>query len=162
VKPGDKAQRLRAAWAEQAEHLRMALRAAGELEANARRLGAWSAAPSDAERDVQDRFIFRFSKAVDAMRKRLFPQLLDYAEDLDGLPSLRDRLNRLEKYGLLETEQWIELGLRRNAFEHDYPDPASREAALRQACEALPEIQSTLRRCRDWLDSRFGLILPPL
>ncbi len=160
--PADKALRLQETWAEQSENLRMLLRAAAELEANALRLGAWGTAPTDAERDVQDRFIFRFSKTVDAMRKRLFPQLLDYAEDLDGLPTLRDRLNRLEKYGLLETDAWIELGLRRNAFEHDYPDPASREASLRQAFETLPEIQSAMGHCRDWLQSRFGLALPPL
>lgn len=140
----------------------MAVRAARELEANARRLGAWGAAATDAERDVQDRFIFRFSKIVDAMRKRLFPQLLDYAEELDGLPTLRDRLNRLEKYGLVDADAWVELGLRRNAFEHDYPDPASREASLKQAFDSLPEIQSTLGHCRDWLENRFGLVLPPL
>ena len=160
--PGDKARCLCETWAEQSENLRMLLRAAKELEANAMRLGGWGIAPTDAERDVQDRFIFRFSKTVDAMRKRLFPQLLDYAEDLDGLPTLRDRLNRLEKYGLLETDVWIELGLRRNAFEHDYPDPSSREASLKQAFDMLEEIHPTLGRCRDWLGTRFGLVLPPL
>jgi hypothetical protein len=160
--PADKTQRLCETWAEQAENLRMLSRAAEQLEANALRLDAWSAAPTDAERDVQDRFIFRFSKTVDAMRKRLFPQLLDFAEDLDGLPTLRDRLNRLEKYGLLETDAWIELGLRRNAFEHDYPDPARREASLKQAFDTLPVIQSAMGHSRDWLESRFGLALPPL
>ena len=158
--PADKTLRLQETWAEQSENLRIVLRAAAELEANAQRLGAWSATPTDAERDVQDRFIFRFSKIVDAMRKRLFPQLLDYAEELDGLPTLRDRLNRLEKYGLLETDAWIELGLRRNAFEHDYPGPANREASLKQAFDTLPTIQSAMVRCHDWLEERFGLALP--
>ena len=54
------------------------------------------------------------------------------------------------------------MGLRRNAFEHDYPDPASREASLRQAFDTLSAIQSTMVRCRDWLESRFGLALPLL
>ncbi len=160
--PGDKVRRLRETWAEQCENLRMLQRAARELEANAMRLGGWGCASSDDERDVQDRFIFRFSKIVDAMRKRLFPQLLDYAEELDGLPTLRDRLNRLEKYDLLETDDWIELGLRRNAFEHDYPDPSSREASLKQAFEMLGAIKQTLVRCHDWLGKRFGLALPTL
>jgi hypothetical protein len=158
--PDDKALRLQETWAEQAENLRMLARAATQLEANALRLGAWSATPTDAERDVQDRFIFRYSKTVDAMRKRLFPQLLDYAEELDGLPTLRDRLNRLEKYGLLETDAWIELGLRRTAFGHDDPDPARREASLKQAFDSLPTIHCAMGRARDWLESRFGLALP--
>lgn len=155
--PADKASRLQDAYNEQVENLRMLMRAAQELQSNAIRLGSWSAAPSDPERDVQDRFIFRFSKLVDAMRKRLFPYLLDYTEDLSELPSLRDRLNRLEKYGLLETEYWIELGLRRNAFEHDYPDPKLREAALRQAVELIPILTTTLDNCANWLNTRFGL-----
>ena len=160
--PLDKEQRLLESCTEQAENLRMLLRAASELVANARRLGAFHAAPSDAERDVQDRFVFRFSKSVDAMRKRLFPYLLDYSEDLSELPTLRDRLNRLEKYGLLEAEQWVELGLRRNAFEHDYPDAETREAALRQAVSQLPELVQTYERCRKWLEHRFGLQCSPL
>ena len=86
--PDDKALRLRETFAEQAENLRMLLRAGRELQANALRLGTWSAAPTDVECDVQDRFIFRFSKMVDAMRKRLFPHLLDYTEDLPDLPTL--------------------------------------------------------------------------
>ena len=157
--PADKAARLSETYAEQAENLRMLLRAAHELEANAARLGRWSAAPSDVERDVQDRFIFRFSKLVDAMRKRLFPHLLDYTEDLPELPSLRDRLNRLEKYGLLEADSWVELGLRRNAFEHDYPDADLREAALRQAFDLIPVLADTLGNCAAWLHARFGLEL---
>lgn len=143
--PQDKAARLRETYAEQVENLRMLRRAAR------------GAAPSDADKDVQDRFIFRFSQQVDAMRKRLFPHLLDYTEDLPELPSLRDRLNRLEKYGLLATNAWIELGLRRNAFEHDYPDPGLREAALRQAHDMIPVLADTLRACAGWLDARFGL-----
>ena len=59
--PADKTLRLQETWAEQSENLRIVLRAAAELEANAQRLGAWSATPTDAERDVQDRFIFRHS-----------------------------------------------------------------------------------------------------
>ncbi len=81
----------------------------------------------------------------------------DKAEDLPELPSLRDRLNRLEKYGLLETDPWIELGLLRNAFEHDYPNPDLREAALRQAFESIPLLTATLANCADWLNARFGL-----
>ena len=157
--PAGKAARLQQTYAEQAENLRMLVRAAHDLQSDAARLGAWGAAPSDAERDVQDRFIFRFSKLVDAMRKRLFPHLLDYTEDLAELPSLRDRLNRLEKYGLLETDPWIELGLRRNAFEHDYPDPALRAAALRQAYESVPLLAAALENCAGWLKARFGLDL---
>lgn len=156
----DKAERLCRTFGEQIENLRMLRRAAMELEQNAERLASWSATPTDTERDVQDRFIFRFSKMVDAMRKRLFPQLLDYTDELSDLPTLRDRLNRLEKYGLLDRDIWLELGMRRNAFEHDYPDAEDRDASLQQAFEAVQEIHTTLCRCRDWLVTRYALPLP--
>jgi hypothetical protein len=158
----DRVDRLCQTFAEQSENLRMLRRAADALAGNAERLGAWEAAPTDAERDVQDRFIFHFSKTVDVMSKRWFPQVLDYTDDLADWPTLRDRLHRLEKYGLLEAETWLELGQRRNAFEHDYPDdPRARGAALRQAHEWLPEIEATWRRCHDWLVRKQGVPLPP-
>jgi hypothetical protein len=162
VNSAERIARLRQTYVEQSENLRMLRRAAAELAQNAEYLGAWEAAPTDAARDVQDRFIFRFSKSVDVMRKRWFPQVLDYTDDLADWPTLRDRLHRLEKYGLLDAETWLELGQRRNAFEHDYPDePRARGAALRQAHELLPEIETTWRRCHDWLVQRQGVPLPP-
>ena len=49
-----------------------------------------------------DQFIFRFSKLQDAMGAKIFRYVLEYLdEDISSLP-MRDILNRLERYHLLE------------------------------------------------------------
>ena len=54
------------------------------------------------------------------------------------------------------------MGLRRNSFDHDYPDARTREAALQQAFESIPVLAVTLGNCADWLNARFGLELPKI
>ena len=69
-----------------------------------------------------DQFIFRFSKLQDAMGAKLFRYILEYLdEDISSLP-MRDILNRLERYHLINSaEEWVYIRELRNEIAHDYP-----------------------------------------
>lgn len=69
-----------------------------------------------------DQFIFRFSKLQDAMGARIFRNLLEYLdEDVCSLP-MRDLLNLLERYRLIDkAEEWNYIRELRNEIAHDYP-----------------------------------------
>lgn len=68
-------------------------------------------------------FTSRFSKLQDYMGGSLFPAYLQFLnENVDNL-SMIDRLNMLEKYGILENiEKWQYLRDLRNNLAHEYPN----------------------------------------
>ena len=108
----------------------------------------------DAVQDI-DQFVLRFGKLQDVLGTRLFPALLDaLQEPYEDRPML-DKLNRLEKLGLLEsTEAWEKLRALRNHFAHEYPDePALRAAYLNQGFDAAASIETIMQR----IGRRFGL-----
>ena len=68
-------------------------------------------------------FISRFSKLQDYMGEYLFPAYLKFLDENLSLLSMIDRLNKLEKYGILETvEKWKYLRDLRNNLAHEYPN----------------------------------------
>ncbi|KKB49831.1 hypothetical protein HMPREF1212_02990 [Parabacteroides sp. HGS0025] len=69
-----------------------------------------------------DQFIFRFSKLQDAMGAKIFRYVLEYLdEDVSTLP-MRDILNRLERFHLIDSaEEWGYIRELRNEIAHDYP-----------------------------------------
>ena len=79
----------------------------------------------DAVQDI-DQFVLRFGKLQDVLGTRLFPALLDaLQEPYEDRPML-DKLNRLEKLGLLESaEAWEKLRALRNHI-HLLPSPKGR------------------------------------
>ena len=108
----------------------------------------------DAVQDI-DQFVLRFGKLQDVMGERLVPATLDaLQEPYEDRPML-DKLNRLEKLGLLEsTEAWEKLRALRNHFAHEYPDePALRAAYLNQGFDAAASIETIMQR----IGRRFGL-----
>ena len=108
----------------------------------------------DAVQDI-DQFVLRFGKLQDVLGTRLFPALLDVLQEpYEDWPML-DKLNRLEKLGLLEsTEAWEKLRALRNHFAHEYPDePALRAAYLNQGFDAAASIETIMQR----IGRRFGL-----
>ncbi|MEN4044798.1 hypothetical protein [Sulfurimonas sp. NWX367] len=66
-----------------------------------------------------DQFLFRFSKLQDSMGEKLFPTaLLLLGEDFLNKPFI-DMLNRLEKLGLVNRQEWINLRMIRNDVAHE-------------------------------------------
>jgi hypothetical protein len=84
-----------------------------------------------------DQILYRFLKLQDAVGERLLPATLaELAEPSDDWP-MRDRLDRLERLGFLDTTQWLAWRGVRNRLAHEYPDmPEMRWAALRDALDS--------------------------
>ncbi|WP_299734782.1 TM1812 family CRISPR-associated protein [uncultured Endozoicomonas sp.] len=87
-----------------------------------------------------DQFSTRFGKLQDAMGAKLFPQLLELVKEQGSLNTFIDKLNRLEKIGVIESaEQWLMLRELRNAFAHDYPEDSEVNAATLNRAMPLAE-----------------------
>jgi hypothetical protein len=67
-----------------------------------------------------DQFLFRFSKLQDSMGEKLFGTMLFLlGEDFSKKPFI-DMLNRLEKLGLLDKQERMDLRTIRNNVAHEY------------------------------------------
>lgn len=65
----------------------------------------------------------RFAKLQDAMGEKLFPLYLTYLGEDIVSKSFIDRLNRLEKLGIIPaSNRWFQYRRARNAIAHEYPD----------------------------------------
>ena len=104
-------------------------------------LVSWAALPdlaaieSDrALRAQTDQILFRFAKLQDTMGERLVAATLDaLAEPFEAWP-MRDRLDRLEKLGFLDVNDWLAWRALRNRLAHEYPEaPELRYAQLMAA-----------------------------
>ena len=127
------------------------------MEALDQALAEWCAAPEPSwqaiEEDIglrrlTDQILFRFMKLQDALGERLLPATLALLREPFEQWSMRDRLDRLEKLGFLDVEQWLRWREVRNRLAHEYPDaPDIRHAALLGAIAAAGELTDF---CRAW------------
>ena len=78
---------------------------------------------SEDELPLFELYTSRFSKLQDLMGNALYPKLLaSVGEPIDEMTFI-DRLNRLEKLGVLdEAENWMKMRQIRNHLSHEYPD----------------------------------------
>lgn len=99
-----------------------------------------------------DQILYRFTKLQDALGERLIPATLAaLSEPFEDWP-VRDRLNRLEKLGYLEVDDWLRWREVRNRLAHEYPDaPDLRLAALKAGIAAAEELLAAWRRWRQRL-----------
>ncbi len=109
---------------------------------------------------LTDQLLFRFIKLQDALGERLVPATLaGLAEPFEDRP-MRDRLNRLEKLGFLDVDNWLAWREVRNRLAHEYPDrPELRFAALLAAIEAARGVAALYRQWRQRLETS-GLTKP--
>ena len=83
-----------------------------------------------------DQIIYRYSKAQDCMGAKLFKAFMQYQGENVDKP-FRDILNLLEKWQLLEVEEWFILREIRNEIAHDYENDYSK------ACQILNSIEQS-------------------
>ncbi len=82
-----------------------------------------------------DQYIFRFSKLQDTMGDKLFRLVLQRYEGTNESLPFRDILNKLEKYGCINSaKEWTYLRKLRNEIAHQYDDEAEE---MTQAINAL-------------------------
>ncbi|MFH0734332.1 MAG: hypothetical protein V1773_05945 [bacterium] len=69
-----------------------------------------------------DSFIYRFIKIQDKMGEKLFPYYLRLIQEYKENLAFIDILNKLEKFGLIESfQEWIDFRKLRNTLTHEYP-----------------------------------------
>lgn len=129
----------------------------------------WDAAPAtdyaELESDrarirIVDQILFRYTKLQDALGERLIPATLAVLrEPFEDWP-MRDRLNRLEKLGYLDVDQWLSWRETRNRLAHEYPDaPQLRFAAIRATIQSARDLSKCYRDWRQRLESD-GYLVP--
>lgn len=97
-----------------------------------------------------DQFIFRFSKFQDAIGTKIFRLTLHIlGEDVSSLP-LRDVLNLLERYNLINSaEEWQYMRELRNTITHEYSlDVNDIVDALNELIIKLPELKEIYHRLK--------------
>jgi hypothetical protein len=113
-------------------------------------LSEWDASPATSLEQVEqdrlvqrlsDQLLFRFTKLQDALGERLVAAtLMRLAEPAEDWP-MRDRLNRLEKLGYLNADDWLRWRELRNRLSHEYPNqPELRFATLLATVVAAHEL----------------------
>lgn len=136
------------AWQECCTHLIHARHALKSMEAHLPLDGQKLARLAMESIQDIDQLVLRYSKLQDSMGSKLFPALLKILmEPLEDSPML-DKLNRLEKIGVLPSVQrWQELREIRNRFAHDSPEDDDMKAAvLNAACSGIEEMAEILGR----------------
>lgn len=98
---------------------------------------------------VLDQLLFRFSKLQDALGLRLIPATLAVlSEPFEEWPMI-DRLNRLEKLGFIDVDDWLRWREIRNRLAHEYPDHRdTRFAAIEAAVAAARDLAAAYRAWR--------------
>jgi hypothetical protein len=123
--------RLQDAWRECERHAHHLCRALGLLKPLLPLTGEKFESLSDAQIQVLDQLVLRFTKLQDAMGGRLYPALLDFLQEPYEERPMLDKLNRLEKLGYLaDAQTWQYLRNIRNKFTHDYPEDLEKNAVL--------------------------------
>ena len=95
----------------------------------------------------------RFAKLQDGIGRKVFPVILEILqEDVEG-DTFIDRLNRLEKLGVLDSvEEWDILRDIRNSITHDYPGhPEYLAEALNQCWKKSHDLISLWLKIKDYI-----------
>ena len=139
-------EKLAAALWEADRHVQTLQEALNEWDADP--VTGWEALDADRSRvRLVDQLLFRFTKLQDTLGERLIPMTLGILQEPFEAWPMRDRLNRLEKLGFLDVNQWLAWREIRNRLAHEYPDqPAIRFAALLAAIDAAKNL-AKLYRC---------------
>jgi hypothetical protein len=121
----------------------------------------WQAAPAsdlkalenDCEKmRILDQILFRFTKLQDATELRLVPATVALLSQPFEDWAMIDRLNRLEKLGFLDVDNWLRWRETRNRLAHEYPDQEeTRFAAIIAAIDAASALAAAYRAWRSKL-----------
>jgi hypothetical protein len=139
--------KLAAALWEADRHLRTLQEALADWDADAGSVTGWEALDADRLKvRLVDQLLFRFTKLQDTLGERLIPATLSLLQEPFEAWPMRDRLNRLEKLGVLDVDQWLAWRDIRNRLAHEYPDqPDIRFAALLAAIDAARNLAQRYR-----------------
>lgn len=103
-----------------------------------------------------DQMVFRFMKIQDGIGRRLIPLMVDVIEPDTSEMTFIDKLNKLEKFGLLEPGEWNGYRKIRNDVTHTYPEEKDALVdAINEAIAVIGRLETTYLKmqsfCREKL-----------
>ena len=111
------------------------------------------------DRDVVghiDQMIFRFIKIQDGMGRRLIPLIVELMEADTSEMTFIDKLNRLEKFGLIAPGEWNIYRKIRNDLAHTYPEEKEELAdAINAATELSRKLEATFLKMRHFCHDKL-------
>jgi len=97
----------------------------------------------------------RFARLSDIMTQKLFRLLDELALDTPG--SVRDRINRAEKRGVIDkAEDFVAIRILRNDIAHEYLPEAIRDI-YRKVMELTPSLLASVALIKLYSDKEFGV-----
>jgi len=112
------------------------------------------------ERDVVehiDQMIFRFMKIQDGMGRRLIPLIVGVMEADTSEMTFLDKLNRIEKIGLIGPDEWNAYRKIRNDLAHTYPEEKEELAdAINEAAAVVQKLETVFQKMRLFCRERLG------
>jgi len=107
---------------------------------------------SDADEVSLEAFSARFSRLSDYLMQRIF-RTLDVIEFEDE-GTLRDRMNRAEKKGLIEsTQDFVKIRTLRNIIAHEYTDEEVIHI-YQKVLELTPNLLDTCKRIKQYIQKK--------
>jgi len=104
-----------------------------------------------------DQMIFRFMKIQDSIGRRLIPLIVEAIEADTSEMTFIDKLNKLEKFGLMEAGEWNIYRKIRNDLTHTYPE--EKEAlleAINAAAAIIPTLEQTYQKMRCFCQEKLS------
>jgi hypothetical protein len=106
-----------------------------------------------------DQMIFRFTKIQDGIGRRLIPLLVEMLEADTSEMTFIDKLNRLEKLGLLAPGEWNVYRKIRNDLTHTYPEESEDLVdAINQATAMIGQLEASFIKMRSFCQDKLGLL----
>ncbi|MDP4028133.1 MAG: hypothetical protein Q8P42_04095 [Gallionella sp.] len=114
------------------------------------------------DRDVVghiDQMIFRFMKIQDGMGRRLIPLIVEMIEADTSEMTFIDKLNRLEKFGLIEPGEWNSYRKIRNDLAHTYPEEKEElVGAINEATAIIQKLEASFLKMRHFCQKKLVLV----
>ena len=94
--------------------------------------------------------IHRFGKLQDLIGSKLIDVFLDLNQESMPTQTMLDKLNKLERLGIVKIDLWTQMRDARNHVAHEYPnDPALTAFYLNQIIDLIPKLLELYRTLND-------------
>lgn len=103
-----------------------------------------------------DQMIFRFMKIQDGIGRRLIPLIVEALEADTSQMTFIDKLNKLEKFSLIDSAEWNIYRKIRNDLTHTYPEEQEDLVEIiNAAVSIIPSLEDTYLKMRHFCQEKF-------
>ncbi len=105
-----------------------------------------------------DQMVFRLTKIQDGIGRRLIPLMVEAIEPDTSEMTFIDKLNKLQKFGLLEPGEWNVYRKIRNDVTHTYPEEkAALVDAINEAIAVFGKLEATYLRMKNFCHEKLRI-----